>query len=214
VGELKDLTDRARRAGVTLFTAWHSQFAQAVPAAREWVAAHRPRRIKVDWREDVRRWHPGQQWIWEPGGLGVFDTGINALSILTMILNEPIFVTSASVDVPENRAAPIAATLALNTVGQVRIDAEFDWRHTGTQTWDIAIEAEDGAEMVLSKGGHRISDGGEAAADALEGEYPAAYRRFAALIAAGESEVDAEPFRVVADAFLVAERRVTEPFFE
>jgi len=33
----------------------------------------------IEWKEDVRVWHPGQAWIWEPGGLGVFDPGINAL---------------------------------------------------------------------------------------------------------------------------------------
>jgi D-galactose 1-dehydrogenase len=42
--------------------------------------------VNVIWREDVRVWHPGQDWIWQPGGLGVFDPGINALSIITHIL--------------------------------------------------------------------------------------------------------------------------------
>ena len=70
----------------TLFTAWHSQFAPAVPAARRWIEAHRPRHIKVTWREDVRRWHPGQEWVWEPGGFGVCDPGINAMSIFTEIM--------------------------------------------------------------------------------------------------------------------------------
>ena len=32
------------------------------------------------------RWHPGQEWIWQAGGFGVFDPGINALSIVTRIL--------------------------------------------------------------------------------------------------------------------------------
>jgi hypothetical protein len=41
--------------------------------------------VEIVWHEDVRKWHPGQQWIWEPGGFGVFDPGINALSIATRI---------------------------------------------------------------------------------------------------------------------------------
>ncbi len=214
VGELENLARHAKAAGVTLFTAWHSHFAPAVPAARHWIAAHRPRFIKVTWREDVRRWHAGQQWIWEAGGLGVFDPGINALSILTDILGEPLFVTRASVEVPENRAAPIAAKLDLSTAGEARIEAEFDWRETGPQTWDITVSAADGAEIVLSMGGHRISDSTDVPVDALEGEYPAIYRRFAELIAAGQSDVHAEPLRLVADAFLIAERREVAPFID
>ena len=31
----------------------------------------------------------GQDWIWQQGGFGVFDPGINALSILTRIMPEP-----------------------------------------------------------------------------------------------------------------------------
>jgi len=214
VGELEDLTRHARAAGVTLFTPWHSQFAPAIPAAKRWIETHRPRYIKVDWREDVRRWHPGQQWIWEPGGLGVFDPGINALSILTAILHEPIFVTRASVEVPENRAAPIAAELTLSTARQTRIDAVFDWRHTGKQTWDIAVEGEDSDAMLLSMGGHRISGGGIAAENALQGEYPAIYRHFGELIESGASDVRGDPLRLVADAFMMARRSVVDPFME
>ncbi len=214
VGELADLRSRAEGPGLTLFTAWHSQFGPAVPAAKQWICAHRPRRITVTWREDVRRWHPGQAWIWEEGGFGVFDPGINALSILTAILPGRVFVTAASINVPENRATPIAARLNLGTSEGAQIGAEFDWRQTGTQTWDIAVEAQDGAGMRLSLGGHRLSGNDVPAADALEGEYPAIYRRFATLVAHGRSEVHPDPLRLVADAFLVAERRTVAPFVE
>ena len=44
------------------------------------------------------------------------------------------------------------------------------------------------------------------------GEYPGLYDRFATLIAARESEVDREPLRIVADAFLVGRRETVEPF--
>ena len=69
--------------------------------------------LKVTWKEDVRHWHPGQEWIWEPGGFGVFDPGINALSIVTKILPEPIFADSATIEVPANTATPIAAQYPL-----------------------------------------------------------------------------------------------------
>jgi len=40
------------------------------------------------------------------------------------------------------------------------------------------------------------------------------YRRFAELIAAGESEIDATPFRLVADAFLAGKRTPVARFEE
>ncbi|RAG46972.1 gfo/Idh/MocA family oxidoreductase, partial [Burkholderia multivorans] len=85
-GEVAALEALARSRGLTLFATWHSRCASAVEPARAWLATREIRAVQVRWKEDVRRWHPGQQWIWEPGGLGVFDPGINALSIVTRIL--------------------------------------------------------------------------------------------------------------------------------
>ena len=106
---------------------------------------------RVTWKEDVRQWHPGQTWIWEAGGFGVFDPGINAISILTQYFPEPIFVTAADLFVPSNCASPIAADIAFAIDGGARIPAAFDFRHTGVQTWDIDIET-DGGMLKLSAG--------------------------------------------------------------
>ena len=78
------------------------------------LAGRQIKSVVVEWKEDVRVWHPGQAWIWEPGGLGVFDPGINALSIMTRILPRPFFLTRAELSFPRNRAAPIAADLAFS----------------------------------------------------------------------------------------------------
>ena len=92
------------------------------------------------WKEDVRVWHPGQQWIWEPGGYGVFDPGINALSMLTEILPQEVLVASARLEIPREPQAPIAVDLQLRTEDGTPIAAEFDFRHTGVQTWDIDLD--------------------------------------------------------------------------
>ncbi|MDB5454590.1 MAG: Galactose 1-dehydrogenase, partial [Caulobacter sp.] len=112
LSEVEDLRDIAARAGVTLFATWHSRFAPAVEPARAWIAARRVRAVRINWKEDVRVWHPGQDWIFEAGGLGVFDPGINALSIATRILPKAFFLTEATLHFPENRQAPIAAELS------------------------------------------------------------------------------------------------------
>ncbi|HYD04985.1 MAG TPA: Gfo/Idh/MocA family oxidoreductase, partial [Reyranella sp.] len=117
VTEAAALKDLAAARGVTLFAAWHSRYAAGVAQAREWIAARRPSAIRIVWKEDVRVWHPGQEWIWRAGGFGVFDPGINALSILTAIVPGQVSVSAAELTFPENCNAPIAARLALATAG-------------------------------------------------------------------------------------------------
>lgn len=211
VSEVQALVELAAGQGVTLFASWHSRWAAAVEPARAWIAARRLERIAIRWKEDVRHWHPGQAWIWEPGGFGVFDPGINALSILTHIVGEPVRLLEAGLEIPANRQAPIAARLAMGTASGAPVDAVFDWRQTGPQSWDIAVEA-GGERLLLGHGGNSLTIGGVASPCAAEEEYPAMYRHFRDLVRAGRSDVDLAPLQLVADAFLCARRQAAEPF--
>src|SRR5260370_39722176 len=83
VSELTPLIAAARQTGRTLFATWHSRFAPGVEPARTFLPDRAVKSATVEWKEDVNVWHPGQAWIWEPGGLGVLHPGINALSIVT-----------------------------------------------------------------------------------------------------------------------------------
>jgi D-galactose 1-dehydrogenase/L-arabinose 1- dehydrogenase len=203
------LQQAAERHGCTLFQTWHSRFAAGVDAARDWLRGRTLTGGTITWKEDVHHWHPGQQWIWDAGGLGVFDPGINALSLLTAVLPDEAFVQEAVLEFPENQQAPIAARLVLRTEAGAAVTAEFDFRQKGEQTWDIDLDTTSG-RLRLSRGGGALQiDGTPLGADlALAGEYPRLYGRFAELCAAGESEVDWRPFQLVADAFLVGERRI------
>lgn len=213
LSEVEDLAARADAKGVSLFASWHSRHAPAVEAARAFLAGTRVRSMRVSWKEDVRQWHPGQDWIWQPGGLGVFDPGINALSIVTRILARPVFATEATLEFPENRDAPIAATIRFSDADGLDLLAEFDWRQTGPQSWDI--EAETGAgTMRLSGGGATLSVDGVPVHAEPEQEYPSLYRHFAALVRAGRSDVDLAPLRHVADAFMLGRRQVVEAFHD
>lgn len=206
------LADEAAGRGRTLFQTWHSRFAASVDAAREWLRTRRLTGGKITWKEDVHHWHPGQRWIWEPGGFGVFDPGINALSVLTEVLADEVCVEGALLEFPENQQAPIAANVALRTAAGTAIAAEFDFRQKGEQSWDIELETTDG-RLKLSRGGAGLEiDGKMITTDvSMAGEYPRLYARFATLCAAGRSEVDWRPFQLVADAFLVGERRIVAP---
>lgn len=203
----------AKAQGVTLYTGWHSQHAPGVEPARAWLAGKQVRRVTLNWCENVRQWHPGQTWIWQPGGLGVFDPGINALSILTRILpDRPIF-NKARLEVPGNCHTPIAADLT-GTVGQGgAFTARLDFLQTGLQTWSIDIET-DGGTLSLAMGGAELSIDGQAHDVGPSREYPSMYRRFAELIAAGESEVDIAPLILTADAFLIGEQVRVADFVE
>jgi D-galactose 1-dehydrogenase len=156
-------------------------------------------------------WHSRQAWIWEPGGLGVFDPGINALSILTHILPQPFFLTEATLSLPENRAAPIAAQMQFRDALGTPITMDLDWRETGPQRWDIEVETDAGS-LKLSSGGAVLSlptgTHGE-----KEREYPSLYEQFEKLLRTGTSDVDVRPLRHVADAFLRGHRNAVEAFY-
>jgi len=210
LSEVVALRERADKVGVTLFAAWHSRFAAGVAPARAWLAERTIHKVSIVWREDVRVWHPGQAWIWEPGGLGVFDPGINALSILTHILPRPVFLEDAALSIPENRAAPIAAELRLRDTAGADIHMDLDWRQTGPQSWNITVETDAGTLKLSSGGAVLTLPGGTEHNEDLE--YPGLYSRFANLIRGGRSDVDIDPLRLVADAFLRGRRESVEPF--
>ncbi len=210
LAEVQALQMLAAARGLTLYATWHSRMAYAVAPAKAWLADKTVRRADITWREDVRRWHPGQNWVFEPGGMGVFDPGINALSILTEILPAPVHLTAATLTYPENCQTPIAADLSFSG----NVTADFDWRQVGPQTWDIEIDTDEGT-LALRMGGNRLEVGGVemAGENSIMGEYPALYARMAKLVTTGQSDVDLAPAIHVADAFSLGRRIMAPPFY-
>ncbi len=212
LAELASLKRLAKKTGLTLYTSWHSRFAAAVAPAREWLANGKIQSVVINWRENVRKWHPGQDWIFEPGGMGVFDPGINALSIATQILPWDFKLQDASLTVPKNRQAPIAASLRYAGEDGVPVVAEFDFRENNSEVWEITVVTDQG-EMKLSAGGAKMSINGDAClVDSTRSEYEGLYSRFAELVKERTSEIDATPLVHVADAFLMGKRIVTDDF--
>ncbi|TFI58563.1 Gfo/Idh/MocA family oxidoreductase [Sphingomonas parva] len=213
LGECEELVRIAGERRVSLFTTWHAQYNPAVEAAAERLKGERIDTMRIVWREDVRKWHPGQQWIWAPGGFGVFDPGINALSIASRIFPGALIVRGAELLFPSNRETPIAARLAMvSPAATGAIEAEFDWRHSGGEAWDIEVRTAAGETLTLSEGGSRLAVNGEQVAAPGHGEYPGIYAHFAELVDGGTSHVDLAPLRISADAFLLGKRVQVEPF--
>ena len=205
LGEAEDLARVACDVGRTAFATWHSRFNPAVDAARAVLAGRRVVRLDVQWREDVERWHPGQDWIWRPGGFGVFDPGINALSAVTAILPAPLFVRECRLVVEPGRDTPIAASLRFGTIHEADLRAEFDWRPS-PDIRTITVTSGDGRKLSLLDSARRLLVNGVETAVSGDGEYPLVYARFAELIGAGMSEMDLAPLRLVADSQLLALR--------
>jgi D-galactose 1-dehydrogenase len=209
LAEVHALERLARNQGLTLFTTWHSRMAHAVAPAKAWLADTTITRAHITWREDVRKWHPGQTWVFQAGGMGVFDPGINALSILTEILPAPVHMRGAELTFPSNCQTPIAASLTFSG----NVSADFDLRQQGPQTWDIAVETPKG-QLYLRMGGNVLEIDGkvQAGENSIMGEYPALYARMAELVKTGASDVDLAPMIHVADALTLGIRTQTEAF--
>jgi D-galactose 1-dehydrogenase len=209
VSEVVALNTQASGKQVTLFASWHSRHASAVEPAREWLANRVIRSVTIHWKEDVRVWHPGQAWIWKAGGLGVFDPGINALSILTRILPYSLVLQRAELRYPANCQTPIAADLDFR--GPARM--ELDFLHPGPPRWDIDVDTDSG-RLSLSKGGSEMRVEGQPVQLPPGGEYPRLYAHFAELVRCKSSDVDVAPLQLVADALLCGERVEVAPFHE
>jgi len=207
--EVTALLPAAQAAGVTLMTAWHSRYAAGVAPARQWLSQQQAKGGRIVWREDYRVWHPGQDWIWRGDGMGVFDPGINALSILTELGPGDWAVESATLETPSNAESPVRAELELRRNDGLEVQALFDFLHPGEPQWDLSIWT-DAGDLTLSRGGASLSVRGSPMAEGSDQEYAGIYADFAHLVEAGRSHVEVAPLEIVEQAMRRA-ARVTGP---
>ena len=71
---------------------------------------------------------------------------------------------------------------------------------------------QDGGTLTLSHGGTRLTVDGVAKVSEADSEYRRIYRRFHQLLVAGQSDVDAAPLRLIADAFMMGTRHEVAAF--
>jgi D-galactose 1-dehydrogenase len=212
LAEIADLACLAEAQQVSLFTTWHAQHHATVDAAAQALAGKRIASFAIHWHEDVHKWHPGQTWIWDAGGYGVFDPGINAFSIATKIFPGSLFVRSADLSFPANAQTPIAADIMFTSPeADGPLTASLDWRRTEGEEWTIAVETTDGTKVRLEEGGAKLMLDGQLTIDDGPGEYPDIYRAFVDLIDQRASLVDVAPLRLVADCLLNGTRTTVDP---
>ena len=214
ISEIDDLVAYAKKKKRILFQTWHSRYNEAVDATRKILKRDGVKSARIDWRESVRKWHPGQDWVWAPGGFGVFDPGINALSIFTRVLPFPVFVERATLRFPANRQTPVDAELVFKSAErhQPQMSAGFNWLEESGEIWTIAFETLRGDRLRLEKGGTVLVVNDHPTIENPSEEYEQIYAHFAKLLRKGKSEVSDAPLRLVADAFLLGARENVEEF--
>lgn len=215
ISELDDIVAHAARLDRVLFQTWHSQYNAAVDRAKTILAEEGVNKVRIDWRESVRKWHPGQDWVWEPGGFGVCDPGINAYSIFTKIMPFPVFVESAKLTFPANRQTPVDVEVRFKS-GQPHkpdISSGFNWLEESGEIWTIHVVTGTGTDLKLERGGRTLKINGEVVLEHGDEEYAGIYDRFADLLDKRQSDVDAAPLRLMSDVFLMGARE-NGPAFE
>lgn len=204
LGAAQVIIGAAAKQNTVLFATWHSQLNLAVEQARTLLAEDPPVNIRVLWNEDVYAHHAGQEWIWQAGGFGVFDAGINALSVLTRILPEPLIVAGGQMTMGPGGQTPILVRFEARS-GDAIGELEFDWTAKAPLR-EIHIVTRSGRVLAMPNSGrHLIVDGVTVVEDGRL-EYPRMYERFAELLRTGQSQADLEPLRIVADAFATLHR--------
>ena len=204
LGEVVELQRIAAARGKVLVTSFHAQHNAAVERAREILEGHPPPTgVSIDWREDFERWHGGQTWPWQPGGFGVFDPGINALSVLCRVMAGAEFrVESAHLRLPPGAATPAAVDMRLAWEGGEG-DAAFEWRRGGTDVWNVTLRGAFG-ELLIRGVRTLLRDGVAILPEGPNHEYDGVYRAFRAAIGAGRSEVSQRELRIIEDAIAIA----------
>ncbi|WP_029603230.1 Gfo/Idh/MocA family protein [Kozakia baliensis] len=215
VSETLELARIAKEQQRTLFTAWHSKFAAALPMTRSILREHDFSAMSITWQENNEKWHPHANWFWDSVGFGAFDAGINALSIVVSVIDKPIFFKSAELNIQRQRQAPVSAHVAFSFPDpEMTAEGYFDCGYQGQdETWTIAWTLKNGAKLLLSEGGAFLQYDGETlfklpeiGPSSLNQEYPAIYRRFSDLISQGISEIDTAPLQLVTDILAYGKR--------
>jgi D-galactose 1-dehydrogenase len=214
ITEFEDLVAYGEKKGRVLYQTWHSRYNAAVDAAKLILKDEGVATVRIDWRESVRKWHPGQEWVWDPGGFGVCDPGINALSIFTKIMPFPVFVESAKLKFPANRQTPVDVEIVFKSSQKhaPKLTAGFNWLEESGEIWTISITTRKGSELKLERGGSVLKVNGQETVANPGEEYEMIYERFAKLLKKGKSEMDGSPLRLVGDAFLLGARENVDDF--
>ena len=203
LGEFAHIAALATAQHRVLHATWHSQYNPAVERLRDLLAGQSIAAMLMEWKENFHQFHPGQRWIWEAGGFGVFDMAINGLSVMARIFDPMPFVLSAELRVPSDADMPIAAEVRFGLGdGSAPLTGSFDWDWVGEPKREVTVTTVAGSVLALTESGRRLTVDGNLLVDGERNEYRDIYRHFATMLRDGTSLRDAVPLQLVADIML------------
>ena len=207
---------RRRRAanGRVLFATWHSRFAPAVPAAKAWLAG------QAD-RAGVDRLEGGRAALAPGAGVdlaavrvrGVRPRHQRAVDPDRDPARAPSSSTAATLSFPENCATPIAAEVAMTGAEGYPVDGRTSTGGRRGRRPGTSPSRPTAARWRSARAGRRSRiDGAEVGRGRRSGSIPRSTAASPRSSRARESDVDAAPLRIVADAFLLGARETIDAF--
>jgi predicted dehydrogenase len=211
VEELLRLQEIASGGGRVLYTAFHAIHHRAIEEVRARLATAEVTTVQIVWREDWRKWHSDQHWPWQAGGGGVFDPGINALSVLCYVLPDvTLEVTSAEFLVPSDADTPGTVKINFafpNGSGQ----AFFNWLDETEEVWNITFTTKGDQIYLIENLSTLKKNGVVCVAEQDEEEYVGVYERFSQLLAQRTSAVSTAELKFIENASHIATRHTVGP---
>lgn len=208
--QAKKIERLATEKQTSLMTGWHSQYAPAIVAAKAWLSDQIVVSGSIEWRENANKWHPGQDWLWRTGGYGVFDPGMNALSILSTLTPSDWQVSNALMHVPKNVETAAQSKFTLSSKN-AQIEVDFEFHDKDDEIWQIVLQTESCNELQISRGGEIAAVNGTPLPASAAPEYETLYRRFAALTRSHTSLIDLRPLELIEQVHQSAQIIQTAP---
>jgi len=181
--------------------------------------------IRIEWKENVSKWHPDQEWITQENGFGVLDILFNPLSIVEELLGaesmEELVLEASSILIPENWSTPISgsSTFYFASANTCRVFADYAWNHKNDDIWKIGFTSSSGHTMDLKDGGAQIILSGRnesrerSNSNILRPEYEQLYVRLHQLLTRNECEVRPAPLRLVHEIMVHSSVRRGDNYF-
>ena len=143
ISELDDIVAYARKKKRILFQTWHSRYNRCVDKVQKLIKREGRQVGPYRLAQASRKWHPSRDWVWEPGGFGVFDPGINAPLDLHQRSSRSRCSSKASrLAFPSNAGRrSMRLKFPLRPAAPARHErAGFNWLRGSGEIWTIRVE--------------------------------------------------------------------------
>jgi len=154
LGEGYDCVNLAKKFHTHLYFAYHAAFNPMTLQTKELIAktiqaGDKIKSFKVESKEDVRNYHGGNSWIFDPaisGGGCLIDSGINAISIVHNVGIGNIKPTYVKLEYDPQFKVETAAHVHFTSLSDPSVKGELIqlWLHTGTEKREFSVTFQSG----------------------------------------------------------------------